>query len=45
MTEVLHYTLHAVWARNRNHNEDSKSASPITDSQTAQAQRCTDRLG
>jgi len=37
MAEVLYYTLNAVWARNRNHNKDSKHVSPITGSQPDRA--------
>jgi len=44
MAGVLYCTLNTVWARNRNHSEDSKRVSTITDRQT-ERQRCTDRLG
>jgi len=38
------YILNEVWGRKLNHNKDSRHVSPLTDSQTVQAQTC-DSLG
>jgi len=45
MAEALYYILNTVWLLKLNHNKDSRYVSPITDSQTVQAQTCTDILG
>ena len=45
MAEALHYISITAWARKLHHNTDSRHRSPITDSQTVQAQTCTDMLG
>ena len=44
MAEALYYILNIVWTRKLNHNKDSRHVSPITDSQTVQAQTRTDTL-
>jgi len=44
MAETV-YILNRLWAWKLNHNTDSRHVSPITDSQTVQAQTCTDMLG
>jgi len=45
MAEALYYIFNIVWAWKLNHNKNSKNVSPITHSQTAHAQICTDMLG
>ena len=45
MAETLYCILNIEWAWKRNHSKDSRQVSPITDSQTVQAQACIDRLG
>jgi len=42
MAEAHYYILNIAWAWKLNHNKDSRHESPITDSQTVQAQICTD---
>jgi hypothetical protein len=41
IAEARHYILHIVWEWKLNHNKDSRHVTPITDSQTVQAQTCT----
>ena len=45
MAEAHYYILNIAWACKLNHKKDSRHVSPITDSQTVQAQICTDMLG
>ena len=45
MPEALYCILKKEWAWKHNHSKDSRQVSPITDSQTVQAQACIDRLG
>jgi hypothetical protein len=45
MAEEFYYMLNIEWEWNFNHNKDSTSVSPITESQTVQAQTCTEILG
>ena len=40
--EAHYCILNIVWARKLDHNTDSRDVIPITDSQTVQAQTCTD---
>jgi len=42
MAEALSYIINIVWAWKLTNNKDGKDVSPITDSQTVQAQACTD---
>jgi len=42
MAKALHYISNTVWACKLHHNANSRHVSPITDSQTLQAQICTD---
>jgi len=44
MVEALYYILNIVWLLKLHHNKDTRHVSPITDSQTVQAQTCTDTL-
>ena len=43
--EAHYCILNIVWARKLDHNKDSRDVIPITDSQTVQAQTCTDTSG
>ena len=45
IAETRYYVLKIVWAWKLNHNKDRRHESPITDSQTVQAQICTDTSG
>jgi len=45
MAEARYYILNIVWAWKLNHKKDSWHESPITDSQTVQAQICTNTSG
>ena len=45
IAEARYYILNIAWAWKLNHNKDSRHESPITDSQTVQAQICIDTSG
>jgi len=43
--QALYYILNTTWEWKLDHNKDSRHVSPMRDSQTVQAQTCTDTMG